>query len=198
MNVSVILGHPSRSSFNHAIAAVAVAQLRENDHQVYFHDLCEEHFDPVLPPEEIPKNTTLPSLIKQHCDEIARADGIIIIHPNWWGQPPAVLKGWIDRVLRPGVAYEFLEGDSGEGVPRGLLKAKTAVVFNTANTRDERERAVFGDPLELIWRNCIFGLCGIADVRRRTFGVVVTSTDVRREEWLNEARDLINRAFPKQ
>ena len=115
MNVSVILGHPSRSSFNHAIAAVAVAQLRENDHQVYFHDLCEEHFDPVLPPEEIPKNTTLPSLIKQHCDEIARADGIIIIHPNWWGQPPAVLKGWIDRVLRPGVAYEFLEGDSGEG-----------------------------------------------------------------------------------
>ena len=44
-----------------------------------------------------------------------RADGIIAIHPNWWGQPPAMLKGWIDRVLRPDVACKFLEGDGGEG-----------------------------------------------------------------------------------
>ena len=54
-------------------------------------------------------------------------------------QPPAILKGWIDRVMRPGVAYEFLEGDSGEGVPNGLLKAKTALVFNTSNTPEDRE-----------------------------------------------------------
>ena len=33
-------------------------------------------------------------------------------HPNWWGMPPAILKGWVDRVVRPGLAYEFLEGDS--------------------------------------------------------------------------------------
>ena len=65
------------------------------------------------------------------------AEGIIIIHPNWWGMPPAILKGWVDRVMRPGVAYEFLEGDSGEGVPRGLLRARRAIVFNTSNTLPE-------------------------------------------------------------
>jgi len=54
-----------------------------------------------------------------------------VVHPNWWGQPPAILKGWIDRILRPGVAYQFLEGDAGEGVPVGLLKAETALIFNT-------------------------------------------------------------------
>jgi NAD(P)H dehydrogenase (quinone) len=55
-------------------------------------------------------------VIELHCREIADVDGIIV-HPNWWGQPPAILKGWVDRVLRPGVAYRFLEGDAGEGVP---------------------------------------------------------------------------------
>jgi len=44
------------------------------------------------------------------------------------------LKGWIDRIFRPGVAYEFNEGDKGEGIPVGLLKAKKAIVFNTSNT----------------------------------------------------------------
>jgi NAD(P)H dehydrogenase (quinone) len=42
-----------------------------------------------------------------------------------------------------------------------LLKAKTALVFNTSNTAEEREQMVFGDPLETIWKNCIFGLCGV-------------------------------------
>ncbi|HBX80737.1 MAG TPA: NAD(P)H dehydrogenase, partial [Propionibacteriaceae bacterium] len=56
------------------------------------------------------------------------------------------------------------------------LKARTAVVFNTSDTNTERELATFGDPLERIWRDCIFGFCGVTDVRRRTFGVMVTST----------------------
>jgi NAD(P)H dehydrogenase (quinone) len=195
MIISVILGHPSKESFNHAIADTVVATLKDNGHQVRFHDLYAEHFDPALPAAEIPKSARTDPLVKQHCDELAQADGIVIIHPNWWGQPPAMLKGWIDRVIRPGVAYEFLEGDSGEGVPCGLLRAKTALVFNTSNTTEEREQAVFGDPLETIWKHCIFGLCGVTDVRRKTFGVVVTSTEIKREAWLREARELVDYYF---
>ena len=78
------------------------------------------------PPTRFLREAVLPPEIARHCAEIAAADGIIVVHPNWWGQPPAILKGWIDRVIRPGVAYEFLDGDDGEGVPVGLLKAKTA------------------------------------------------------------------------
>jgi NAD(P)H dehydrogenase (quinone) len=98
--------------------------------------------------------------------------------------------------VRFGVAYRFLEGDSGEGIPVGLLRARTAVVLNTSNTRPERELAVFGDPLEALWARCVFGLCGVEDVRRRSFGVVVTSTDEERAAWLEEAADIVRRAFP--
>ena len=196
MRVSIILAHPHEGSFNHAIAATVVDALCKNRHTVRFHDLYAEEFDPLLPPEEMAKDGPVPPVITRHCRELAEADGIIIVHPNWWGQPPAVLKGWIDRVIRPGVAYEFLDGDSGEGVPHGLLRATWAIVFNTSNTEPEREQRVFGDPLETLWRNCIFGLCGVDGFHRRTFSVVITSTEAQRHEWLAEVRQAVLDRFP--
>jgi NAD(P)H dehydrogenase (quinone) len=196
MRVSVILAHPSPGSFNHAIARTVVQALEKNGHQVAFHDLYLECFDPILCFEEIAKYAPLDDMIRVHCQETEMADGIIIIHPNWWGMPPAILKGWVDRVMRPGLAYEFLEGDSGEGVPRGLLRARLAIVFNTSNTLPEREQNAFGDPLQTIWKNCIFGLCGIADFRRKTYSAVVTSTHEQRIAWLDDVRTIVNENFP--
>jgi putative NADPH-quinone reductase len=196
VRVSIILAHPNPRSFNHALAGAVYDRLCALGHDVILHDLHVERFDPILPASEIPTEASLPPAIAAHCEEIAAADGIVIVHPNWWGGPPAILKGWIDRVMRADVAYRFLEGDSGEGVPEGLLKARTALVLNTSNTPDERERAVFGDPLQRTWADCVFGLCGVQDVRRRIFNVVITSTREQREAWLREARELAASCFP--
>jgi NAD(P)H dehydrogenase (quinone) len=195
MNVSVILAHPNSESFNHAIARTAALRLQKNGHTVVFHDLYAERFDPILPTEEIPTEALLPKEIKQHCSETASADGIIMVHPNWWGQPPAILKGWIDRIIRPGTAYKFLEGDEGEGIPVGLLKAHTAIVFNTANTSSEREREVFGDPLQLLWKNCIFNLCGVRKFYREMFTIMVTSTLEQRRDWLKRVDLAVHQHF---
>ncbi len=197
MQVSILLAHPNRQSFNHAIAEMACFELQRNGHQVLMHDLYAERFDPILCADEIPEEAYLPPNIAAHCREIGSAEGIIVVHPNWWGQPPAILKGWVDRVIRPGVAYQFLEGDQGEGVPVGLLKARVALVFNTSNTAPEREARVFGDPLETLWKNCIFGLCGVETFYRETFSVIVTSSEAQRREWLEEVRRVIAHYFPK-
>ena len=197
MRISIILAHPDKNSFNHAIAQRVVERIDGNGHQVFFHDLYHEAFDPLLYSAEIPEEAPLPGFIANHCREIAEANGIVVVHPNWWGQPPAILKGWIDRVIRPGVAYTFLEGGSGEGVPKGLLKAKAAIVFNTSNTEATRERKVFGDPLETIWKHCVFGLCGVNCFHRRMFGVVVTSTEMQRKAWLDEVGSDMDKFFPK-
>jgi NAD(P)H dehydrogenase (quinone) len=197
MRISIILGHPSKESFNHAIANTVVETLLNNGHEVFFHDLYEENFDPLISSSEIPKEASLEKVIEEHCNKISEVNGIIIIHPNWWGQPPAILKGWIDRVLRPGVAYEFKAGDSGEGVPIGLLNAETALVFNTSNTPKERELLVFGDPLEILWKNCIFDFCGVKNFYRKMFGVIVTSELGERQAWLKEVEEIVNEYFPK-
>jgi putative NADPH-quinone reductase len=197
MNISVILAHPRPGSFNHAITDTAVVTLREAGHSVIVHDLYAEQFDSLLPADEISRDAPLPPGIAAHCSEISSADGIVIVHPNWWGMPPAILKGWIDRVLRPGVAYRFAETDSGEGIPIGLLKAKAVIVFNTSNTPAVREQEVFGDPLERIWKDCIVSFCGVPVCHRRMFGVVVTSTAEQRKAWLEEARQLMLGTFPR-
>ena len=167
MNLSIILAHPNPGSFNHAIATTAADSLRRNGHKVVLHDLCQEQFPPLLDAAELQNDARLEPVVARHCREIASADGIVIVHPNWWGMPPAILKGWIDRVLRMEVAYRFVANDKGEGVPVGLLKAKAAIVFNTANTPEDRERTVFGDPLETLWKKCVFDLCGVKNVQRR-------------------------------
>ncbi len=198
MKILVVLAHPNQKSFNHAIAHEAVAVLKENGHRVVFQDLYDEQFDPLLTNEEIPKEGPLPQEVKRSCQMLSSADGIIVVHPNWWGQPPAIMKGWVDRVFRPGVAYEFLEDDSGEGVPIGLLKAKAAMVFNTSNTPQKREQEVFGDPLESLWKVCIFDLCGVKTFYRKMFDLIVTSTLEQRKKWLAEVRDAVKHHFPPE
>jgi NAD(P)H dehydrogenase (quinone) len=195
VKILIVLAHPDPASFNHALARAVRDSLVAVGHEVSLRDLHAERFDPVIPVGEIPSECELPADIAGWCHEVAQAEGIVIVHPNWWGQPPAILKGWIDRVIRPGVAYHFVEGDAGEGVPVGLLKARTALVLNTANTPAERELAVFGDPLARIWTDCVFGLCGVTDVRRRTFAVVVTSTPRERAAWLDQAVSLARECF---
>lgn len=196
MNVLVILAHPKPGSLNHAIAEAVVQTLKQNRHQVMFHDLYAEGFDPVLTKAEIPAEASLDPVIQAHVDDLSTADGIVVVHPNWWGQPPAMLKGWVDRVIRPDMAYKFLEGDGGEGVPKGLLKAEIALVFNTSNTPKTREREVFGDPLERIWQDCIFKFCGVREFYRRMFSIVCISTEHERKAWLSEVRETVDKYFP--
>ncbi|MBN1531389.1 MAG: NAD(P)H-dependent oxidoreductase [Spirochaetes bacterium] len=195
MKVMVILAHPRTGSFNHVLAEALCRGLWGAGIGVTFHDLYREGFDPVLPAGELSKMGDVEPAVLAHCDELSHCGGLVFVHPNWWGAPPAILKGWIDRVVRPGIAYEFLEGDAGEGVPRGLLAGKSAAVFNTSDTPEEREREVFGDPLERFWRDCVFGFCGITRYHRRTFRVMVTSTEKQRGEWLREAEEFAGGFF---
>ena len=196
MNVSIILGHPTPGSFNHAVAATAVAALHAQGHTALFHDLYAEGFDPLMTSSEIARDAVLPPAIERHCQEIQAADGIIIVHPNWWSQPPAIVRGWTDRALRPGRAYEFVPDGHGGAKAVGLLKAKVGMVFNSANTPQAQEEAFFGDPLEILWRKVVFGLCGVTTVFRRNFSPVIVSTLEQRQEWLRETREAVLAHFP--
>jgi NAD(P)H dehydrogenase (quinone) len=95
----IIVANPGTASFSHAMADVARQVLADHDYDIAFHDLYAEQFDPVQPTGEMANTSSADSAIEQHCAELARADLILIFHPNWWGQPPAILKGWVDRVF---------------------------------------------------------------------------------------------------
>ncbi len=191
MNVYVLIGHQRQGSFCHAIADAAIEELEAAGHAVVYHDLYAEEFDPILPNGEIPKDAPLDPVVAQHCREIQAADGFVIVHPNWWAMPPAILKGWLDRVFRQGVVYRF-----GPNGVETLLDGKRAVVITTSNTPRDDELRLYGDPLENLWKTCVFGMCGVDDFYRRNFEPVILSTPEQRKEWLAEVRSIIRGRFP--
>jgi putative NADPH-quinone reductase len=191
MKASVIIAHPYSKSFNHAIYEAVCEKLEKLGADIFKHDLYEEKFNPVLSAEELGSDKSADCLVNQYAEELMQSDFIFFIHPNWWGQPPAILKGYIDRVIRPPYAYDFSPGDTGGGLPIGGLKGKYGVVFNTSNTEEERENNYFNDPLENIWKQCIFGFCGIEKYYRKMFRIIADSTLEQRKIWLAEVQETV-------
>lgn len=189
MRVGVYLAHPRPGSFNHAVFEAVVDELRGRGCQVAPHDLYAEGFAPRLSAAEtgtVESTSGTPDpQVALHQEEAATLDAMVFVHPNWWGMPPAVLVGWVQRVLAPGVAYKL---GTAEGEPVGLLKAGRALVLNTSDTPAEREESEFGDPLQSIWSACVLPYVGMADVRRVVFRTVSDADDATRSGWLEEAR----------
>jgi len=186
----VIVSHPSPDSFNHALADVVCETWASLGCDVVFHDLYREQFQPLLTADEARGADTLDPLVLQHIGQLRESDLLGVVHPNCWGAPPAMMKGWIDRVFAPEAAYTFAKGEDQGDEPIGLLKARAALVLNTGNTVLEREHDHFGDPLDRIWRRCILDFCGVREVQRALFGVVATSTSEQRATWLQQARTM--------
>ncbi|HHU36574.1 MAG TPA: NAD(P)H-dependent oxidoreductase [Treponema sp.] len=196
---SVILAHPYKKSFNHAIFDTSVKTLTDLGVHVCAHDLYEESFNPVLTTEELGKQPTKDPLVSKYVQELIESDLLIFIHPNWWGQPPAILAGYVDRVIRPPHAYDFDPNDSS-AAPWGKLTEKGALVFNTSNTDAARETGYFHDPLESLWGRCVFGFCGLENYSRRMFRIISESDDAQRKGWLAETAEIIKNFgdYPKK
>jgi NAD(P)H dehydrogenase (quinone) len=194
MKALVVVGHPAPGSFCRAIADRIRETWSAAGCEVRFHDLVEEGFDPRLTAAEARGQATADPLVRRHIDELRGSDLLAVVHPNCWGAPPAIVKGWIDRVFAPDAAYGFIKGVDQGDVPVGLLATKVALVINTGNTPLDREREAFGDPLERMWRDCILTYCGVGEVMRALFGVVATSSEDERHRWLMEAATLAEKA----
>jgi len=190
MQILLLLGHPNPDSFNYAIASACIEHLKSNGHTVLFHDLYKENFDPVHFLNKSRQSTN--NLKKEHCRDLGNCDAIIVIHPNWWGQPPAIIKGWMDSVLLPGIAYKLELDEHGNYFPVGLLNATRALIITTSNTPNNIEN----DVLDKIWKNNVFNICGVNHVERINFGRIGKSSESDRILWLEELKQKLTLQFP--
>jgi len=191
MKILLILGHPKSGSLNHAIAEKSIAVLEALGHEVIYHDLYRECFDPVLlPDEETMPDEKLPAFLQDHLRSFKESEGIVFVHPNWWGGPPAIFRGWVDRVVRKGSCYQFTK----DGVV-SHVGGKVVQIFSTSNTPRDIELNVYGDPIEVFWNIVVFGILGTKTFERRNFESVVMSTPEERKGWLNDVEAILQRRF---
>ena len=113
MRFLVVYGHPVPVSFNAAVLDRVTATLQAGGHHVDLVDLYAEGFDPVLTAGERQQPfdpARADPVVAGHVERLRGADGLVFVHPTWWGGAPAIVKGWMDRVLALGVAYDLVPG----------------------------------------------------------------------------------------
>ena len=146
MRALVIHCHPRPDSFTAAVRDRVLDRLRAAGAEVRLRDLYAESFDPVLSRAELdiyedPARNTDP--VAGHVDDIRWCDTLIFVYPTWWYGLPAMLKGWLDRVLLPGVAFEM--PDENGDIKPGLTHITRLGVFTTCGASWWLTRLV-GDP----------------------------------------------------
>ncbi|KZK77950.1 FMN-dependent NADH-azoreductase [Pseudovibrio sp. W64] len=131
MHALIVYCHPNSESFSKAILEQVVETLRLQDVSMDLIDLYEEGFQPVLTKGELDSylDTSLNQQgLEPHIDALQRCDTLIFIYPTWWYGLPAMIKGWLDRVLVPGVAFKLTEEGA---IKPNLQNIKKLAVFTT-------------------------------------------------------------------
>jgi len=122
MRILIVFCHPYEQSFNAALFECARKSLSEASHELRTIDLYREGFDPVMQRSEwlnyfgdAEKNI---DAVRDHVDAVRWAEGLVLVYPTWIYGPPSMLKGWIERVWLPGVAFDAPEGPNQRLVGR--------------------------------------------------------------------------------
>jgi putative NADPH-quinone reductase len=143
VRVLLIHCHPRRDSFSAALRDAAVEALKAAGHTAEVRDLYAEGFAPALTAEQrgnfFDETANLRGL-EDHAAALRRAEALLLVYPTWWFGPPAMLKGWLDRVWLPGVAFRL----GGPGELRPLLTDIRRIGVVTT----------YGSPY---WRLCLVG-----------------------------------------
>jgi len=109
MKVLVVLAHPNPDSFSHAIVDRVVSTLANREHSVSVIDLYGLDYSPALTRAELSAYPTsepaIDPMVIEHTRLIQECSTIVFVYPTWWSSMPAILKGWIDRTMLPGIAF---------------------------------------------------------------------------------------------
>ena len=115
MKALIVFCHPKPGSFNHAVLQAVTRELQAAGAEYRVADLYKDGFVPAMTRQEwecyedTPETTCTTG---EHVDNVRWCDTLIFIYPTWWFGPPAMLKGWLDRVLVPGVAFSMPTADN--------------------------------------------------------------------------------------
>lgn len=194
--IAVIIGHPLKGSLNHALAEQYVNEARMGDTEVEIIDLAEKKF-PLSPDsnrQELRARDEA-ELAKQHqviqemIQTLKSADHLVFFFPSWWGTYPAVFKGFIDRVILSGVAFQYGDGPTNW---KRLFAGKTARIFTTFDTPKWFNLFKYRDPSGNSLKHAVLWYVGVKTIGLTRFDQVRFSDLKKREKWMRVVARLAN------
>lgn len=196
MKVVIVFNHPYEGSYCNAILDSVTRGLILADHDVDIINLDKDGFNPVMTSKDLKafrdKQPVDPKVL-EYKDRLEQAEHIIFIFPIWWELMPALMKGFIDKVIFPGVAYDYVNGSNTRMKPL-LTKVKGVTVITTMNTPRILYRIIFGNTIQKALMRGTFWKLGYKNRKWISFNMVKQVSDEKRKLWL----DKIENTFTKQ
>ncbi|WP_159591027.1 NAD(P)H-dependent oxidoreductase [Chelativorans xinjiangense] len=190
--IVIIQGHPDADPrrFCRALADAYAEGAEAAGHKVTRIDLARIDF-PLLRSQEDFLSGSMPEALVPAKEAILEAEHLVFVFPLWLGTMPALVKGFLEQVMRPGVAFAY----GSKGFPEALLKGRSARIVVTMGMPAFAYRWWFlGHGLRGM-RRSILKFVGLSPVRETLFGMIEGASDDRRRTWLDRMRALGGKAL---
>lgn len=170
MKLLIVYTHPNHESLCYSFLQKILQGSSKNFNikDIKVLDLYEEKFNPALVfnKEKLRRNMHIDPELQRYREEIKWADKMIFVYPIWWGRPPAMLLGYIDKVFASNFAYK----DKGKIMPEGLLKDKSAVCISTMKGPTNYPLIFLHNAHKVLMKKALFNYVGIKKVKFFEFG----------------------------
>lgn len=172
---SVIVCHPSKDSFTRAVADRYCVAARKFGHDVVFRDLYSMGFDPVLKDEERPssRSAALADDVSHELELLAGSDIFVLVYPIWFGMPPAMMTGYVDRVFGAGFSHRAVRAR----MMHPLMSGKALLSFTSSGASRQwlDEQGAF-EALINVFDTYLRHAFSMASARRVHFSNIVENT----------------------
>lgn len=185
-NILIIQGHPNSESYCKALADAYKKGAEEAGNSVELIQIGELDFDPNLKYGYQKRMELEPDLLESW-EKIKKADHLVWVHPVWWGGLPAQLKGFIDRLFLPGMAFQYRENSVWWDK---LLIGKTAHIITTMDQPSWYYRWMYGRPSVNQLKKTVLEFCGIIPVKVTYVCPVKKSSTEFRTNWLDKVEQM--------
>ena len=187
MRVAIVFNHPYEGSYCNAILDAVKRGLNRAGHEIDVIHLDQDKFNPVMTAEDLLAFRNKKSIDSQALDYIQRikaADHLVFIFPIWWELMPALMKGFIDKVIFPGETYDYTK--SGYGMITLLDHLQSATVITTMNTPAIMYKFMYGNAIKKSLIRGTLKKSGIKNVKWLSLNMVKASSSEKRAKWLEK------------
>lgn len=202
MKTLIVFYHPYKGSYCNSILKAVKTGLKKGGHPCKVINLDKDAFDPVMHMKDLKvfpalgRGDTdaldeLDPIVLRYKKKLEWAERLILIFPIWWMSVPAMIKGFVDKVIFPGVAYEM----DGAKLKSRLKNLKQVTVISTMNTPADIYRDVFGNSIEGSLIKGTFNQIGIHDAKWISLNMVKQVGPEVRAQWLDELEERFSAKF---
>lgn len=193
MKVLIVFNHPYTGSYGNSILESVIKGLKQGNHEIDLIHLDEDKFDPVMRSKDLkafvmatnnPEGSyaLLDKQVLQYKERLESADHLIFIFPIWWELMPALTKGFIDKVIFPGIAYNY--NKKGNRMIGRLRKLKGVTMITTMNTPGIFYKLIFGNAIKKAMLLGTFWKIGVPNRKWISLNYVKFTSQKKREKWL--------------